>query len=39
MANNIKIASSLEAIINDTKVVSGKTYTIKEVKLFYCTND
>jgi|TARA_R110000765_G_scaffold422514_1_gene530312 hypothetical protein len=31
MANNIKIASSLEAIINDTKDVSGKTYTIKEV--------
>jgi hypothetical protein len=31
MANNIKITSSLEATVNDSKTVSTKSYTIKEV--------
>ena len=30
MANNIKITSSVEAIINDSKTIGSKTYTIKE---------
>jgi len=30
MANNIKITSSIEAIINDSKTIGLKTYTIKE---------
>ena len=30
MANDLKITSSVEAIINDSKSVGGKTYTIKE---------
>ena len=30
MANNIKITSSIEAIINDSKTIGSKTYTIKE---------
>jgi hypothetical protein len=31
MANNIKLSSSLEAIINDSKTVGSKSYTIKSV--------
>ena len=30
MANDLRITSSVEAIINDSKSVGGKTYTIKE---------
>jgi len=31
MANDIKITSSLEAVINDSKTVGAKSYTIKDV--------
>ena len=31
MANNVKISSSLEAIINDSKTVGSQSYTIKSV--------
>ena len=31
MANNIKISSSLEAIVNDSKTVGSQSYTIKSI--------